>query len=255
MTRLPHYRELKTLHDIRNQSQHQGVAPNPGELGRFIRAASGMLSACFQEAYDLSFTTFQPWDEIRNPDLQRLIRESQEALEAGNVFISLTGSLLAFQKVVGALKQSQLTSREQLLSRRTSRPRFQLDTGSPSVLHLAAQAERFLAQVQEATSREFEMLREQGLINKLGLSLSDTGKYRQLTENITVHDRADGLWNVRFLTRDETDQDSGRFALSYITQLLLVAQDVALVAIAEIRIPIPLTEQPIWKDGKEVRDH
>jgi len=85
MTRLPHFRELKTLHGLRNQVQHQGVAPNPTELSRFIRAASDMLSTCFQEAYGLSFTTFEPWDEIRKPDLRRLIRESQEALEAGDI--------------------------------------------------------------------------------------------------------------------------------------------------------------------------
>jgi hypothetical protein len=78
--------------------------------------------------------------------------------------------LLAFQKAVGALKQSQLTSREQLLGRRASRPQFQLDPRILDIHHLAAQAQRVITQVQEAASKELEMLREQVLINKLGLS-------------------------------------------------------------------------------------
>ena len=50
---------------------------------------------------------------------------------------------------------------------------------------------------------------------------------------------------------DETDHDSGRFALSYVIQLLLVAQDVAPAAVAEIKIPIPLIEQPGWKARRQ----
>jgi hypothetical protein len=75
MARFPHYPELRTLHSIRNQAQHQGVAPNPTELSRFIRAAFDMLSTCFQEAYGLSFTTFGPWDEITGQSIKTLTSE------------------------------------------------------------------------------------------------------------------------------------------------------------------------------------
>jgi hypothetical protein len=122
MTKLLHYPELRTLHGMRNQAQHQGVAPNPTELGRFIRAAFAMLSSCFQEAYGLSFIMFGPWDEIRNPDLRRLLKESHEALEHGDVLMTLAGTLVAFQKIVAALKQTQLTPRERLLGRRSGPP-------------------------------------------------------------------------------------------------------------------------------------
>ena len=126
--------------------------------------------------------------------------------------------MLAFQKAVGALKQSQLTSREQLLGRCASRPQVQLDTRILDIHHLAAQAQRVITQVQEAASKELEMLREQVLLNKLGLSLYDTGKYRQLTEHINIHESEGGVWHVVWHSGiDETDDDSGRFALRYVT--------------------------------------
>ena len=193
MTRLPHYRELKTLCGIRNQGQHQGVAPNPGELGRFIRAASNILSTCFQEAYGLSFTTFEPLHEIRNTDLRRLIRESQKALEEADILAAFVGTLYAFQKIVGALERSQLTSRERRLGRRASRPQFRVDTRVSDILQVVAQAERIITQIQEAASRELEAMREQVLIGRLGLSLYDTGKYRQLTGDMIINETGAGV--------------------------------------------------------------
>jgi len=164
--------------------------------------------------------------------------------------------LLAFQKAVGALKQSQLTSREQLLGRRASRPQFQLDPRILDIHHLAAQAQRVITQVQEAASKELEMLREQVLLNKLGLSLYDTGKYRQLTEHKNIHESEGGVWHVVWHSGiDETDDDSGRFALRYVTQLLLMAQDAAPEAITKIKRPIPLTEQPDWKVRRQAGDN
>jgi hypothetical protein len=144
MTRLPHYRELKTLHGMRNQAQHQGVTPKPTELSRFIRAASDMLSTCFQEAYGLSFNAFEPWDKIRNPGLQLLIRESHEALEHGDVLMTLAGTLVAFQKIVAALKQTQLTPRERLLGRRSFRAQFSVDTRVSDILQVAAQTQHII---------------------------------------------------------------------------------------------------------------
>ena len=254
MTKFPHYPELRTLHGLRNQAQHQGVAPNPTELGRFRRAALSMLSTCFQEAYGFSFTTFEPWDEIRNPNLQRLLRESQEALEGGDVLMTLTGTLVAFQKIIAALKRSQFIPRERLRRRHELRPQLRVDSPHYSdLLRVVVQAQRVITQVEESVSEMHELLHEQILISRLGLSLYEMGKYRQLTENLTVKGIEGGMWDV-YVERqgiDETDRDSGRFAVSYVTQLLLVAQDEAPAAVAEIRIPMPLTEQLIWKKRRQ----
>jgi hypothetical protein len=123
--------------------------------------------------------------------------------------MTLAGTLVAFQKIVAALKQTQLTPRERLLGRRSFRAQFRVDTRVSDILQVAAQAQHIIGQVQEATSQELEMLREQVLIGRLGLSLYDTGKYRQLTGDMIINRTEAGIWHVHVNGPriDETDHE------------------------------------------------
>src|ERR1051326_8221980 len=55
---LPHYRELSSLHEIRNLAQHNGSVRTQAEVRRYIQPAYEMLSGVFRDAYSQDFHSF-----------------------------------------------------------------------------------------------------------------------------------------------------------------------------------------------------
>lgn len=158
MSGIPHYKELKTLREVRNLVQHRGVIPNPADVSRFILSVEAMLTACFHEPYRLSFETFQLWDAICNSDLRRLISECQQALELGDPTMALAGTRVAFDEIVGAVEENAAggRARDRLSPSRTHIrvAHTYREGGLNEVAEVASQVARLIDELSETFSSE-----------------------------------------------------------------------------------------------------
>ncbi|NIT99572.1 MAG: hypothetical protein GWN01_01090, partial [Nitrosopumilaceae archaeon] len=51
MNRIPNYKQLKELRDIRNGLQHNGTIPRADQVSRLVNPAKEILSECFSKCY------------------------------------------------------------------------------------------------------------------------------------------------------------------------------------------------------------
>ena len=109
--------------------------------------------------------------------------------------------------------------------------------------------ERFAEEVAE----DIQTIRDDAETVSLGLSMSHTKKFRNVMKDIRVNESSSGRWEIIKWGDSSFQQyiEYARFALEYITNLVLLAQEVYPGPIETIRIKIPLIEQEIWKKEKK----
>ncbi len=246
MTRIPNHRQLKTLHELRNLVQHRGVTPNSTDVARFAGAVKESIAKCLVECYGLDFPEFKLWDIIRNRQLRRLLNESEEALMKGKPVICLAGCKVAFDKITSAIRSENLRGDaiDQI-------EHMSYISSLPSNYLYDDKLADFNKRLTEKIGREVRILNDDSEIANLGLSMSDTRRFRKITNTLTVVTARSGIMEIlRFgEVSDNQYKEYANSALDYLSHLASLAQEVYPEAIGKIEIRVPLSEQSFWEEG------
>lgn len=243
MAAIPNYKELKTLHEIRNFLQHKGICPKSSDVFRFIEPTQETLSECIKNCYDLNFPELKLWDLISNASLRLLLVESAQAFEMGKNVICLAGCQIAFKKINSAIQAEKPSSRaiDQIIQSSYTKSR-------PPGYSYDRNLSRHIDALSEKISTAFRELHEDTEIANLGLSLATTSEFRKFTNSIHVNCSVNGI--IELIKKggisDETYKEFAKSALDYISDLALLAQEVYPNIIAKIEVPIPLSKQRVW---------
>jgi hypothetical protein len=229
--RIPHHRQLKKLHEIRNLSQHHGCTPHGSDVAQLVDPVVRMISVCFERCFDLSFENFRLWDVIQNPRLRELLAQCEQALENGIPRGSLIGSNRAFIEIASEMgKENPFSS------------------SPPQFIHY--EDRRRWEQWISGVTKNLEQLHIDSILASLGLALAETQEFRRLTREIPVTVMSDGSWNAsnRSTRTDDELKTSANFALGYLSRLALRAQEVYPDALARVSFKKLLYDQEWMRD-------
>ncbi len=102
---------------------------------------------------------------------------------------------------------------------------------------------------------ELQRLRDDTEIVSLGLSMAETRNFRYITGNLAVQEAVSGSLSIAQFQQiseetysEETYNEYAAKALNYLSNLVLLAQEVYPNAISNIEIKIPLSEQRLWNE-------
>jgi hypothetical protein len=248
---LSHYKDLKSLHEIRNLVQHRGQIPSASDVTRYVASATRWISECFEKCYGFNFDNFRLTDTIRNQHLRGILEDSEEALALDSPNVSLAGSIMAFNEVVAAIRpikeglsynfnHAQKAIARQISSFRTKQP-------------IADQLSRLLEDVTSILNHEIQLLRVDVEVTNLGLSMAETTKFRQIMNSIGVHVGDDGSCEIVSFGSTLNYAEYAKLSLNYLSSLVLLSQEVYPEAIDKIKILIPLHKQAVWNSVEKSR--
>jgi hypothetical protein len=245
--RIPHYRQLKKLHDIRNLSQHQGCTPHSSDVAQLVDPVVRMISTCFEQGFDLSFENFRLSDVIRNSQLRQLLEQCEQALDNGFPFESLVGAVVAFKHITSEI--GKVRENDYRLPRLDS---FRnISTASIGHPHNTWREVQSLEQWIANITTSLEQLHIDSILGSLGLSLTETQKFRRLTRVVSVTEMVSGDWrpgnNSR--RRDDALKDPANFVLGYLSRLTLRAQEVYPEALDRVSLKKLLNDQEWMRDA------
>lgn len=258
MKYIPRYKDLKTLHEVRNLIQHRGHIPSASDVSRCLGAAKEMISTCFYKCYGFNFQDFRLIDAVKNPQLRRLLKESEEALNQDIPIISLAGSMIAFRKIINATRSEY----ESFAFNKGFGPGFEIDLVERE---MASYLSSFSHEISDKSIikplselvgntvttliSQIRALRDDSEVANLGLSMAETKKFRKIGNTLGVNEGDDGSWEIIILDSTLDYKEYAKFALNYLSSLVLLSQEVSPEAIDSIEILIPLTEQGAWKQS------
>jgi len=240
MTRIPNYRQLRTLHELRNLVQHKGITPSSTDVSRFPHPVEESISKCFQDCYGLDFPKFKLWDIIKNTQLRRFLNESEEALVRGKPEVSLAGCKLAFDKITSAIRYENLSG-----DAINQIERMSYTMSLPSNYLYDPKLADFTKKLSERIGTEIRKLNDDSEIANLGLSMSETRRFRKITSTLSIATAMSGIMEILMFGEVSVDQykEYANSALDYLSHLALLAQEVYPEAIERIEIQVPLSEQ------------
>lgn len=244
--RIPNHRQLKLLREIRNLVQHAGMVPDSSDVSDSLNAVHDTLSKCFSVCYGLDFIEFKLWDVITNQQLRRLLKESQEALNSGKAVICLAGCKIAFDKLNGAIRANSPGSESIAEIERTS-----YKNNIPSNYMYDPTLADFLEKLSEKIGSELRRLHDDTQVANLGLSMADTAKFRRAYKGLAINKALSGSIEILLFgeVSDEEREQDARQALDYLSSYSLLAQQAYPSVVENIRIEMPLSEQPVWKES------
>ncbi|MCX5816343.1 MAG: hypothetical protein NTX75_08915 [Proteobacteria bacterium] len=246
---IPYFKDLKSLHEIRNLVQHRGHIPSANDVSRYLASAKRMVSECFEKCYGFNVNDFRLINTIRNPHLRCILEDSEKALSLCVPVISLAGSIIAFRKVVAAIHDMHegftpdFNHVEKIIAARVSSFKSRINN-QPTVAELS----HLLGGVASALNREIQSLRVDLEVANLGLSMADTTRFRRMIDSLGVHEGDDDSLEIVVLDETLNYAEYAKFALNYLSSLILLSQEVYPEAIDNITVLLPLHKQSIWKE-------
>ena len=248
---IPHFKDLKTLHEVRNLVQHRGHIPSASDVSRYVASAKKMISECFEKCYGFNFNDFRLIDTIRNADLRSILKDSEEALSLSVPVVSLAGSIIAFRRVVSAIhamhegttldfNHVERIVAASISSFNANRNRHE----RPPI----ADPLRGLLEGVALLNNEIQSLRVDLEVVNLGLSMAETTKFRRIAKVFGVNESDSGSLEIVMLGGSLNYTEYAKFALNYLSSLILLSQEVYPEVIDNIRISPPLHERDIWRE-------
>ena len=229
LSRLPHHKQLHRLHEVRNLVQHQALIPEPSQVADYIAPVDGFLDAIFRSLYGVAFDTYTVADAIHNADLRTIIRESVYVLERGAPVLTTAAMIHAHSQVAFAVRAAT--------------------EGTPTRLDriVAWNSREQVGDVAQTLGIEIRALRADMAIASLGMSISDVGRFRELSAFLAVLESAGGWWQIQRLQDREDSEvlEGARFALSYVASVALLAQEAFPAALAALSIARTLRHQDV----------
>jgi hypothetical protein len=244
--RIPHYRELKKLHDIRNLAQHGGCTPHSSDITQLVEPVVRMISTCFDKGFGLSFENFRLWDVIQNSRLRELLTQCDQALEDGSPLYALIGAISAYHEVRSEI-ETEIPS--------LTRPPTPTSSGSLTGGRVDPWWEGEYRKFSEWITGTINGLRQlhiDSIFASLGLPMVETQKFRKLTEEIRVGKNLAKEWIVRqrIGRSDEDLKERANFALGYLSTLVLRAQEVYPEALARVSFKMLLND---WIQANDLK--
>jgi hypothetical protein len=236
--RIPHYRELKKLHDVRNLAQHGGCTPHSSDVTQFVVPVVNMISICFDKGFGLSFENFRLWDVIENSRLRELLTQCDQAIEDDTPIYALIGAIRAFHEV-----RSEIEKEIPPLTRPPTPTSSGSLTGGRADPWWEGEYRKFSEWIT-GTITSLRQLQIDSMFASLGLPMAETQKFRKLTEEISVKKNLAGDWNVKqsIERSDEEFKERANFALGYLSTLVLRAQEVYPEALARVSFKMLLND-------------
>ena len=251
---IPNFKDLKSLHEVRNLVQHRGHIPSASDVFRYVASAKKMISECFEKCYGFNFNHFTLINTIRNQHLRGILEDSEEALALDSPVISLAGSIIAFRRVIAAIRSMQegpsydFNPVERAIATGISSFRDKLQP-------IADPLSRLLKGVASILNHEIHSLRVDSEVANLGLSMAETAKFRRIINSIGVHEADDDSCEIVVLDDTLHYAEYAKFSLNYLSSLVLLSQEVYPEAIDNIIISIPLHKQEVWKEVLQKSKH
>ncbi len=206
-----------------------------------------MISECFEKCYGFNFNDFRLINTIRNQHLRGILEDSEEALALDSPVVSLAGSIIAFRRVIAAIRSMQegLSYDFNYVGRAIATC---ISSFRAKHQPIADPLSRLLDGVASILNHEIQSLRVDSEVANLGLSMAETTKFRRIINSLGVHEADDDSCEIVVLDSTLNYTEYAKFSLNYLSSLILLSQEVYPEAIDNIRISIPLHKQGVWKE-------
>lgn len=235
---LLHYRELSSLHEVRNLAQHNASIPTQAEVRRYTIPAQEMLGRIFKDVYEQDFESVTLWDLIENVDLRHWLKDCELALNCGQTSLSIAGCKVAYEMVISAIQQS---SRDSKLRGSWLSDSSRVPSEFPSRLA------DYLKKMQE----KMEFLDNEVVAIGMGMPLVDTRRFRNSGRDVLVFYPGSGdiqiVLTAGVNVREEFKEEA-RFMLNYLSRMIRLVYEAYPGVIEAVEVKKPLREQRVWRD-------
>lgn len=175
----PLRREIGTIHQLRNDVQHNGVIPSVEEVQKAINYAESFVRSVIKSAFDKEFDELMLADLIEDAEIRNLIKEAENALTENRFKDSITASAKAFKK-------ASLAEKRKRPYRRRLSPFVGFDVERAGEKIGLKDAFRELARFFENVKEQIEYLEEQMDVISLGGDLRRYLRFKQKSPIVTA---------------------------------------------------------------------
>jgi hypothetical protein len=237
---LLNYRELSSLHEVRNLAQHNASIPTQAEVKRYVQPADEMMTRIFHDAYKQDFHNFTLWDLIPNEGLRQWLQDSESALSSGQSEISIAGCNVAHGLIISAIRNFTRLRRFGRASVFSGSSFSGFPRGFPSMLS------SYLSQMMGA----IEFLEDEVVTIGAGMPLMDTRKFQKIGSDVLVFlaDSGDIQINTKTSGSERGEVAQGaRFMLNYLSRLVRLVDEAYPGVLEGIQVKKRLRGQKIWE--------
>lgn len=234
---LIHRRELASLHDIQNLTQHNGTIPTQNEVQRYLVPAFNMIQKVFNDLYNRDFQNFTLWDLIENQNLRRLLIDSEFALSRGKPEICICGCSIVHNRLIETVRSYTKKHRfdspfgdfTKLNSGKFASSPLAFNTYGEETVRLASVVREELADLKKEILEEIKFLEHEIVTVGIGMPVMEARKFQSIVDRISYrHDKHNDVVEVYVTDYDARDIDlleSARFTLNYLSRLIRLVDD------------------------------
>jgi hypothetical protein len=224
-------------HEKRNDAQHRGMVPRASYVQEYLELAQDFFVSIYNDLYEFDFLNFRYWDLVRNGDLRRLLQEADEALQRGDIILSLAGVNLAYDFAIGALKGHLFKSKRIADEVRFSHHSRSFEDNEVRRF-IEDELKRFNEDLIKSMDVRFDVLYSQLLREQLGLSRELDEQFNKVRYGINPVMSVGGNLQIT-LWREKKDfnAEDAKFALSYMYDLIMRIQEKYPGSLETVHIP------------------
>ena len=234
---LPERSSLKTLHELRNLAQHRGTAASADEVRRAVEPVRSLLDLICREIYAVDFDRLRTWEALEHAGLRAWIADCFEAIDRGAPFLAAGASLLAYKRVVRAVRGPASLSDASLI-----------------VMHAARlHSEDIVTTIEELVDDFQETLIDveaELVAVSLGISISDHTRFHHAARGIIMYGSHSAAWSIhphdRWPADDEVARTTATLMCEYLGLTCVLLESAYPRIFSELVLPGRLCESAIW---------
>jgi hypothetical protein len=236
---LPHASELRTLHETRNLAQHAGTIPSAEAVGRAVAPVREFLAFIYSRVFSLDFNRFCLWDLVSSLPLRNLFEDIDYALEIGHPLLAIAGCQQAHRRI----REGAEVAAEGFvtISRLSSWPQDR--------------QERAIRETADDLATAINSMRMGQIAAGAGIRVTEILRYGRSGRGVVADESVGGhIWLS--ITRDDAHDQllaDAQFMFEYNVRLALALEQTYPDVLAEVKIPIRLRDQKVWKELMEER--
>jgi hypothetical protein len=231
---LPHARELRTLHEMRNLAQHAGTVPSTEAVQRAVTPVREFLHVVYSSLFGQDFNRFAPWHLVSCAPLRELFEDVDEALRRSMPTVAIAGSRQAHRRIIFALKR--------------------VAEGFVAVRHFGNYPEephdRTVRETTNVLASAMNDIRATLIIAGAGISVEDTLRFERSGADLSVDESVGGYLYVMIRRRDDPELlgEKAEFMFMYVVRLALALEQAYAGLFQDVAIQLRLRDQPLWKE-------
>jgi hypothetical protein len=233
-TGLPHARELRTLHEMRNLAQHTGTIPSAESIQRAVAPVREFLGVVYLKLFDQDFNRFCMWHLVSCPPLRTLFKDIEEALQLSMPTVAITGCRQAHKRIVSALRE--------------------ITDGFVALRQFGPLREdprdRAIRETTNALAATMNSMRAMLIIAGIGMGVEETLRFDRSSSGLGMQESISGHLSVTIIRPKDPERlaEDAEFMFGYVVRLTLLLEQAYPGIFANVVIPLRLRDQPLWKE-------